>query len=95
MFEATSRYAGLETPTTTLPDGRTVRYVRRRFLPVTPNDAVFVEHVVTEGERLDHIAARFLGDPQLFWQLCDVNNAMRPDDLEELGRRLRVTLLPT
>jgi hypothetical protein len=93
MFEPTSRYFDLETTTRTA-DGREVRYVRRRFLPPVSTGAVFVEHSVSEGERLDHITARYLGDPELFWQLCDVNNALRPEELTaELGRRIRVALL--
>ena len=33
MFASTSRYATLETAIHTMPDGREVAYVRRRFLP--------------------------------------------------------------
>ena len=95
MFEPTSRYFDLETATQTLPDGREVRYVRRRFLPPAGTGAVFAEHTVAEAERLDHITARYLGDPELFWQLADINNAMRPDELTaEIGRKLHVSLLP-
>ena len=28
-----------------------------------------------QGERLDNVAAQYLGDPTLFWRLCDANNA--------------------
>jgi hypothetical protein len=48
---------------------------------------------VTQGERLDIIAATYLGDPEQFWRICDANNAMRPDELTETpGRQLRITL---
>lgn len=94
MFDTTSRYHDLETATLTLPDGRQVRYVRRRFLPPLASGPVYVEHSVAEGERLDHITARYLGDPERFWQLADINNAMRPEALvEEIGRKLHVSLL--
>lgn len=94
MFEPGSRYFDLPTAELTLPDGRVVRYVRRRLLPPAGASEVSAEHTVVQGERLDHIAGRYLGDPELFWQLCDVNNAMRPDELtDELGRKLRVPLL--
>ena len=44
---------------------------------------------------LDHLAARYLGYTERFWQLADVNNAMRAEALvEEIGRRLIVSLLP-
>ena len=48
---------------------------------------------MTEGERLDHIAAKYLGDPEQFWRLCDANGAIRPNELlEPVGRRIRITL---
>jgi hypothetical protein len=37
--------------------------------------------------------ARLIGDPELFWQLCDSNGAMQPDELTEtIGRKIRITL---
>jgi hypothetical protein len=51
------------------------------------------EYTVVEGDRLDNVAAKFIGDPEQFWQICDANAAMRPDELTEtIGRRLRITL---
>jgi len=95
VFDPASRYYDLETRVLTGLDGREVRYVARRFLPPADAGTVFVEHVVTEGDRLDHLAARYLGDAELFWQLADINNAMQPEELTaEIGRRLRVALLP-
>jgi hypothetical protein len=48
---------------------------------------------VTQGDRLDNVTARYLGDPEAFWRICDANNAMRPNELTEtIGRRLRITL---
>jgi nucleoid-associated protein YgaU len=95
MFDPSSRYATLEILTRTGPDGREIKYVARRFVPPPAPGTVIREHVVTEGERLDHIAARYLGDPELYWQIADVNKAMRAEALvEEVGRRLIVALLP-
>ena len=46
-----------------------------------------------QGDRLDNIAARYLGDPELFWRLCDANVALRPTELTEtIGRRILITL---
>lgn len=93
VFAAGSRYSGLETATIELADGRTVVYLRRRFVPPAHRFETLQEHVVTQGDRLDNLAARYLGDPLLFWRLADGNNAMRPDALtERIGRRLRITL---
>lgn len=91
MFEPSSRYYSLETATCTLPDGRTVAYKRRRFLPRGEEMDLLVEVTVTEGDRLDLIAFRTLGEPEIFWRICDANDAMNPFDLEaEPNRRLRV-----
>lgn len=93
MFSETSRYAGLPTAELTGPDGRTVRYVRRRFLPQGPAMPLLAEVAPADGERLDLIAARELGDPEQYWRICDANNAMNPFDLLDTpGRRLRVPL---
>jgi hypothetical protein len=49
--------------------------------------------VVAQGDRLDNLAARYLGDPEQYWRLCDANRALRPDELiETVGRQLRITL---
>ena len=93
MFDPASRYAPLETATHTTPDGREVRYVRRRFVPPPDAGATLVEHTVVEGDRLDNVTARYLGDPQAFWRVCDANLVVHPDELsDEIGRRIRIAL---
>jgi hypothetical protein len=92
LFAPTSRYYGLDT-TTIAVDGRPVAYVVRRFVPPPERFQLLQEHAVTQGERLDVIAARYLGDPVLFWRICDANRAMLPDELTAVvGRKLRITL---
>ena len=92
-FPPTSRYYGIETATLKTADGRTEVYLRRRFLPPPENFAFLLEHVVTEDERLDNIAARYMDDPEAFWRIADANSAMRPEELTEtVGRKLRITL---
>lgn len=96
MFDRTSRYAQLDTVTVnvTEPEGtvREVRYVRRRFIPPAANATVVVEHTVTAGERLDNITARYLGDPAQFWRICDANETMNPEELEETGRSVKIAM---
>jgi hypothetical protein len=93
QFPATSRYNGIATAMLQSPDGTTIIYLERRFVPSPDRFALLQLHTVTQAERLDNIAAQYLGDPTAFWRLCDANNAMRPDDLTEtLGRQLRITL---
>ncbi len=91
MFDPASRYHPLATVTRTEPDGRVLTYKRRRFLPRGRAMPVLTEVVTTEGERLDQIAARTLGDPEQYWRICDANDAMNPADLlRPAGRRVRV-----
>lgn len=97
MFEPTSRYADIETAVheTRGPDGepRPLRYVRRRFIPPAGAGITLLEHLVTGGDRLDNLTARYLGDPTEFWRIADANGAMRPEELtEEPGRRIRIAL---
>jgi hypothetical protein len=93
MFPVTSRYYSIEIAKFVAQDGQEVAYLRRRFLPNTPV-ITQAEYSVTEGDRLDNITARYLGDPEQFWRLCDANNAMQPDELtDEIGRRLVIPLI--
>jgi hypothetical protein len=92
-FPPTSRYHGLGTLVRRMPDGRQVAYVQRRFVPRPERFELLQEHLVTQGDRLDAITARYLDDPEQFWRVADANGAMRPDELTEaVGRRLRITL---
>jgi hypothetical protein len=93
LFTSTSRYYGMDTETLTTPDGTTIIYLTRRFLPSPDSFQLLQEHIVTQGERLDNIAATFLGDPELFWRIADANGAMRPEDLvQTVGTILKITL---
>ena len=83
MFDSKSRYAGLEVGTHTTKDGREIRHVRRRFLPRGSEQPVLTEVTVKQGDRLDLICARTLGDPEQFWRICDANDAMNPFELAE------------
>ena len=92
-FPPTSRYFGIETTTIETRAGKSCAYLKRRFVPGPERFATLQEHLVIQGDRLDNITARYLGDAQQFWRVCDANRAMRPEELtEELGRRLRITL---
>ncbi len=93
MFSMGSRYFNLEKREYKAPDGTVIVYVARRFVPPPERFDLLEEHVVTEGERVDTIAAQQVGDPEQFWRLCDANNAMQPEELAApIGRRLRITL---
>ncbi len=92
-FPPDSRYANIPIATLEMPDGQVVAYLRRRFVPNANRFALLQEYLVTQGDRPDNLAATLIGDPLLFWQLCDSNNAVQPDELTATpGRRIRVTL---
>jgi len=93
-FPPDSRYYRSTTLTYTTPDGQSVSYLARRFVPQpgAPNFSTIARHTVKQGDRLDLLAARYLGDPLVFWLICDANGAIRPDALVETpGKVLNIT----
>lgn len=88
-----SRYHSLPTLSLTQVDGTIVRYLARRIVPQPEQYASIRQFVVVEGARLDNVAAKTLGNPLLFWMLCDANLAMDPDDLtSQPGRSISIPL---
>ncbi len=93
MLDHSSRYAGIETAVHVGSDGVEHPYVRRRFLPSAVGVPLLAEVTVAQGDRLDLIAARTLGVPEVFWRIADANAAMDPVELTDVpGRTLRVPL---
>lgn len=92
MFNYNSRYYPLETVQYTLNDGRSIAYKKRRFLPQGITLPLLQEVTVSDGDRLDLITYKGLGDPEQYWQICDSNDAMNPTDLtKEIGKVLRIS----
>lgn len=91
-FPPNSRYAATETAEFTQPDGTRVVYLRRRFVPDPSRFVTLQEYRVVEGDHVDRMAAAMLGDPEQFWRLPDANGVLGARDLEEVGRRIRLTL---
>jgi hypothetical protein len=93
FFQATSRYHSIDTATLETAEKKTIIYLRRRFVPPPERFALIHEHTVIQGDKLDNLAAQYLGDPEQFWRLCDANAAINPDELtENIGSKLRITL---
>jgi hypothetical protein len=91
MFDHTSRYYNLETAEYTRPDTQKIAYKRRRFLPQGKNLPLLQEFTTVEGDRLDLVTYNTLGDPLQFWQLCDANNTMNPEELTaEVSKTIRI-----
>jgi nucleoid-associated protein YgaU len=94
-FPTDSRYYGSATLQYTAPGGQMVTYLARRFVPQpgAPNYATVATHTVKQGDRLDLIAAKYLGDPLIYWLVCDANGAIRPSDLVKTpGAVLNITM---
>jgi hypothetical protein len=95
VFDPTSRYYNIEDATLIVRDAdgksNTVNYKRRRFIPTADGMTVMVEHHFAQGERLDNIAAQYLDDALKFWVICDANEVMRPEELEEPGRSIKIS----
>lgn len=91
MFNEDSRYFNIETVKITGTDGREIAYKKRRFLPRGETRSTLAEVAIGQGDRLDMVTSRTLGNPLQFWQVADANNAMDPSELtEEPGRRIRI-----
>jgi hypothetical protein len=93
-FPTDSRYYGSSVLYYTAPTGQTIAYLARRIVPQpgAPNYATINNYTVRQGDRLDLIAAKYLGDPLMAWLICDANRAMRPHDLVATpGRVLAIT----
>ena len=76
-----SRYQDQEAFHVTDRKGRDVA-----VLPPAPrrDEALLGYHSRVEGERLDHLAGRYLRDPAGFWRIADANEALLPDALAEV-----------
>lgn len=79
-FEKKSRYAGVNTYTVTDRRGREVTIVA---VPNRPTQETLGTHLRRQGQRLDHLAQKYLGDATSFWRICEINDAMTADVLAE------------
>jgi len=47
------------------------------------NELLLGIHLLRQGERTDHLALRYLGNPAAFWRICEINDAMLPEAITE------------
>jgi hypothetical protein len=91
--QTNSRYYSIGTTMFTRPDGTIVRYLNRRIIPQPEQYTTLRQYVVKEGDRIDTVARTQIGDPLLYWILCDANAVSDPDELTaDAGRVLSITL---
>ena len=91
--QQSSRYYGSAVEYYTRPDGVQVAYLRRRIIPQPDIYTSLQKYAVVDGDRLDNLSAKFLGDPLLYWMIADANRAMGPDELTaQVGRTIQIPL---
>lgn len=92
-FPPSSRYHAVPVDAHDPGDGTPpVPFLHRRLCPAPDGFALLYEVTVVEGDRRDLLAARHLGDAELWWQLADANGVVDPRALAEVaGLRIRVT----
>lgn len=89
-----SRYYGFGVEQIALPNGTQVSYLSRRIIPQMSLYSQTQNYTVGLGDRLDNLAARYLGDPALYWMICEANAALDPDELTaEPGRVILIPLV--
>ncbi|GAA2363904.1 hypothetical protein GCM10009854_49550 [Saccharopolyspora halophila] len=88
-YPRTSRYHDAEIAVHVREDGTEVRYAKRRLVPKPEGETS--AHVVSAGERPDHLGQRYFGDPGQWWRIADANPVLDPRELtEEPGREIDV-----
>jgi nucleoid-associated protein YgaU len=91
-----SRYYGSSPKTIARPDGVEVVFLQRRIIPRPDVYTSLQDYVVADGDRLDNIAAQYLGDPLLYWMICDANGVADPDELTaQVGRAIKIPVAST
>lgn len=80
MFDEKSRYRKQATYTIKDHRGRDVTVVST---PPAPDQPLLGTHFHKQGERLDHLAAKYLSDPAGYWRIAERNDVMVPEALTE------------
>jgi hypothetical protein len=80
MFDAKSRYAKLTTYVVIDRRGRVVSVVPAA---AAPDQRLLGIHAHKQGERIDHLAWRYLDDQAGYWRIAEFNDVMLPEALTE------------
>ena len=93
-YPTDSRYYAFGVQQYAAPGGQSIPYLQRRIVPQpgAPNYATVNLYTVQQNDRLDRIAAKYLGDPLMVWLICDANGAIDPYRLVDTpGKVLAIT----
>jgi len=80
VFDEKSRYADLAPYIVRDHRGRDVAVVP---VPPPPNDVLLGIHLMRQGERLDHLAQKYLLNAAGFWRIGEQNDVMLAEQLTE------------
>ena len=80
MFDPKSRYFRVTPYLVKDSRGRTVTVIPP---PDPPDQALLGIHALRQGERVDHLASKYLSDPAGSWRIWEQNRAMLPESLTE------------
>lgn len=93
-YGPSSRYA--ETPVTAHDpgdDADPIPHLARRFSRQPDRFATLFRVRITALDRRDLLAARHIGDPELWWRIADANGVLDPRELTAVvGDEVRITL---
>ncbi|MEO8148086.1 MAG: hypothetical protein ABI723_10635 [Bacteroidia bacterium] len=80
MFDDNSRYKDAVQYEMKDHRGRNVKVVAT---PFAPSQTILGYHLLKQGQRSDHLAARYLNNAAGFWRIALANDAMLPEALTE------------
>jgi Base plate wedge protein 53 len=88
-----SRYYGATVEYLTGANGVQIAYLQRRIIPQPDVYTSLQSYSINDGDRPDNLAYKFLGDPILYWMICDANRAVDPDQLTaQIGTAIQIPL---
>jgi nucleoid-associated protein YgaU len=83
-----SRYTSIAVIQPLAADGKSRRVLAER--PIAPAPAA-LQHVVSDGERLDQLANNFYAEPTKYWLILDANlDVLNPFELLQAGRTIAI-----
>lgn len=80
MFDEKSRYYEQEPYEVIDSRGRRVQVTP---VPPPPLQVFVGYHLLQQGQRIDHLAAKYTDNPAGYWRIAEMNDGMLPESLTE------------
>ena len=92
-FSPSSRYFTVPQRSRTGPGGDEQLFVARRIIPQQSRYETDHSIRADASERIDGVAAEEIGDPLLYWRICDANGVAEPGEATQPdGRVINIPL---